>query len=107
MTSQNLLESGVSISSINVISLFINPNSNLVSAIIIFFVRAYSLAILYKFKEISFNFSDKSAPTKSHICSNVIFSSCPTSAFVEGVNIGSFSFELSTNPDGSFIPQTV
>jgi hypothetical protein len=53
------------------------------------------------------NASAVSRPTSSTVCSNEMFSSCPSSALVEGVKIGSGKRSLSVNPGGNGIPQTV
>ena len=58
--------------------------------------------------DISLICAAKSSPILFAVSSKEIFSSCsPSSAFVDGVNIGSGNFCDYCKPAGSFIPHTV
>src|SRR3989344_2406868 len=65
------------------------PNSNLVSAMMMPRVAAYSTAALYRAIEVSRTLAASSAPMIASHCSKLMFSSwSPTAALVEGVKIG-------------------
>src|SRR5438132_8200837 len=69
--------------------------------------RAYSQAEEYIFKLTARALSARSAPTRREASVNDMLMSCPVSALVAGVKIGSGSSADSASPDGNFMPQMV
>ena len=85
-----------------------NPNSNLVSAMMMPLVSAYSRARdVNRQRQIAQPVRTDLRRSATHVRSKEIFSSWPVCALVAGVKIGSGSLSLSRNPAGSGMPHTV
>ena len=87
---------------------FRRPNSNFVSAMTTPRSAAWSRAVVYTLRARSRNWEASSSPMISTRRSKLMFSSwSPISAFVDGVKMGSGSFDEFTRPSGSSMPHTV
>ena len=102
-------ESAVRTSSIRCSTPFSSrPNSNLVSAMMMPRVAAYSAAVVYSWMLISRIFAASSALMRCSISSKLMFSSCsPRSALAAGVNSGCGSLSAWRRPAGNWIPHTL